>query len=294
MLTGGSGFVGSYLTEQLKSEGHEVFSIDSDSCDIRNFALTSKIINDFVPNVIYHLAALAHVPTCEEHFEDALGVNVTGTYNILKSAKSLIIPPRIIFISTANVYGVVDSNDLPLTENSAVRPDNNYAITKVMAEELVLKYQRETKVDVVIFRSFNHIGPRQNASFMLPNFVRQLIAIKKQQQEPILKVGNLSAERDFTDVRDIVRAYVLALTKGSGIYNLCSHNLISIKDLLDKVIGIINIKVKIEVSPELYRKNDLPVLLGNNLKVTHHLGWKPEISLDKTLLDIIAEYQLKP
>ncbi len=294
LITGGTGFVGSYLFEELTSLGHQILSLDCHTCDIRNFSAVSHLITNFNPDAIYHLAALAHVPTCEESFEEAIAVNVTGTYNILKSAQLLAKAPRIIFISTANVYGIVGAADVPLTETSPVRPDNNYAITKFMAEELVLKYQRESQVPIVIFRSFNHIGPRQNPSFVLPNFVRQLVAIKNQQQEPILKVGNLSAERDFTDVRDIVKAYCLALTAGAGIYNLCSSKVISINDLLNRVINILDLKVEIEVDPTLYRKNDLPILMGDNQKVKTDLAWSPSIPLDQTLNDIINEFQAKP
>lgn len=275
LVTGAGGFVGKYLTAILIENDIKVLGIDRKDCDISDFNSLVKIVSDFKPDVVYHLAALAYVPDCEEDFAEALKTNVLGTYNIVKAAKD----SKIIFISTANIYGYVTEVELPLSELSPIKPANNYALSKSMAEDIVKTYAR----DYVIFRPFNHIGVGQNENYVVTSFAKQLAEIKAGKKEAVFKVGNLSAERDFLAVEDVVKAYLAAATKGYGVYNLCSGHALSIQEILDKLIKIAGVEVNIQIDPERYRENDLPVLYGTYKKAEDELGWEPEVSLEIVL-----------
>lgn len=301
LVTGAGGFVGNHLCPLLSSNGHEVLALDhsnklkskeikSVGGDITDYDTILKIFNEFKPEAVYHLAGLAFIPLCEKDFQKTLDVNVMGTYNLLKASEKTQLLKKFILISTANVYGIVKEEDLPLTEDSPVVPNNNYAVSKLMAEEAVRKYERTHNIPCIIFRAFNHIGPGQAKEYVIPSFAYQISEIKKSESSETLKVGNLAAKRDFTDVRDIVDAYLLALEKGQGVYNLCSNNEISIEEIVNKLIKISGTGVDTEVDPERLRPNDLPVLKGDNSKVMKELGWNPKYSLDQTLEDIYKQF----
>ena len=287
LVTGASGFVGSYLCPALISNGYEVHSLSETRCDIRDYQSVQELISRVQPQLIYHLAAMSFVPACQADLDKTIAVNVSGTHNLLKASMESGLRPKMIFISTANLYGKVSADQIPITEATKVQPENNYALSKYMAEAVVQMYARETDAETVIFRPFNHIGPGQLDKFVVSSFAKQLIEIKKGMKEPVMAVGNLSPKRDFTDVRDIVRAYVSAGEVGSGIYNLCSDTAYSIQDLLDRLIKISGVECSVERDQERYRKNDLPVLSGNPAKAYQDLGWEAEIALDQSLEDIL-------
>ena len=287
LISGSSGFVGQHLVDEIKKTTHQFIDlpIEIDICEADS---VESFIHEHSPDVIFHLAAISAIPECEKNFKKALEVNVLGTENILNSARKLSSPPKIIFISSANVYGIVSDEELPLNETSLVKPNNNYAITKVMAEELVKKYERDTKTSCVIFRAFNHVGPGQTENFVIPSFIKQVADIKKGTQSPKMRVGNLTAKKDFSDVRDIVKAYVKAIDSGSGVYNLGSGNIYSVEEILAKIISYGGEEVQVEIDPERYRENELPVLSTSTKKANQDLDWQAKISIDQSIADIFA------
>ena len=301
LVTGAGGFVGKHLCSLLSSNGHNVLGLDhSNTLDVPNIEKViiditdnekiNKVFSDFMPEVVYHLAGIAFVPTCEQNFKLALDVNVLGTYNLTKASELSNAKSRFIFISTANVYGIVTPDEMPLTESSEIRINNNYALTKLMGEDIINKYQNVNDIDCVIFRAFNHIGPGQAKEFVIPSFAFQISEIAKGKKEATLDVGNLEAIRDFTDVRDIVNAYFLAINKGKGVYNLCSNNEISIQTIVDKLILLSGQGIKIRIDESRLRANDIPVLRGNNNKAQKDLNWHPKINLEDSLKDIYNQF----
>lgn len=295
LVTGACGFVGRYLIRHLVEQGDTVmggyladnFPRNSQASyqrlDVRNFEECSKVIGGYHPDVIYHLAGIAFVPEAEKNFDDTLGSNVTGVHNVLRIPYLLERKTRVVIVSSAEVYGKIEPHELPLTENQPLRPANNYSLSKVFGEMVSQKFERAGYIDPIIIRPFNHIGPEQNVRFVASNFACQLARIAKGYAPPVLRVGNLNAERDFSDVRDIVRGYRLAALKGKGIYNFSSGKAISIQSLLDTLIEISGLKIKIEEDPERMRPAEMPRVFGDYSKAKRELGWEPTIPLRESL-----------
>lgn len=294
LITGAGGFVGEYLTNFLASQGENVVKTESreidDSfllMDVLNLENCKDIINKTSPDVIYHLAGIASPQVCEKDFSLALNVNVLGTYNILKTAKESEKEIKVIVISSAQCYGKPIGKEL-FTEESACNPSNNYGITKVMAEEVSKKFMqdRESNLKIVIARPFNHIGPKQREGFVLPDFATKIAKIKMGIMEPKIIVGDLSAIRDFTDVRDVVRGYYLLAQKGEGVYNLCSQTPHKVRDLLDILVKVSGVNVEIIEDKQRFAKGaGANVFLGSYQKIKEELGWIPEISFEKSVTD---------
>ena len=302
LVTGATGFVGNYLVNHLLQSGDEVCGtyivvnglsdvgkVDGCryvECDVTNEKLAQQLIADFQPDVVYHLAAIAFVPEAEGNFSKALEINVAGTNSIIRACTLLDKKVNFLFISSAEVYG--RSTTFPVTEENPIAPNNNYSLTKIMAEFVLNRYVSANKISGVIVRPFNHIGPFQNDRFVVSSFAKQLALIANHKAEPVMKVGNLTSKRDFSDVRDIVRAYRLAALKGSGVYNLCSGQAYEIQDILDTLIKISGLKVAIKQDPERIRPSDTPINYGSYAKAERELGWHPEYKLEETLRDIYS------
>ena len=308
LITGVSGFVGNHLVAHLLAQGDEVLGTclvgDHPRSDIkvRQLDITSldncrQVFEENRPEVIYHLAGLSFVPDCEKDFLNTLSVNVNGVYNIFRACEEIKLKTTIVLVSSFEVYGRVKPQELPLTENTPVQPCHGYSLSKVMAEHVARKFSRSwfaegSSVDSVIVRPANHIGAGQRLEFAAPSFACQLARIKQGKAPPVIKVGNLEAMRDFTDVRDIVRAYRLAAVSGHGVYNLCSGKPVAIQVLLDKLIEISGIDVVIEQDSTRMRPSDMRELYGSAEKALRELGWQPTISLSDSLRDVY-EYWLK-
>jgi GDP-4-dehydro-6-deoxy-D-mannose reductase len=297
-ITGAGGFVGNLLWEALEKEGFEVagccLSQSGNSnrslypIDILDSAALSNVIVEFAPDVIYHLAAISFVPDCEKDFARAFAVNVCGTEEVVRAASLLRTAPRVVFISSGNVYGDLTLTTLPLTEDSPVCPTNTYSLTKVMAEEVIKKYDRTGAIHGVIFRPFNHIGPGQSDRFVVASFARQFAMMSLGKASRRLHVGNLTSYRDFTDVRDIVLAYVQGAFRGAGVYLLASGEVHSIQKIVYLLEQISGISPEIITEPDRQRDGTAEEIRPDvyPLRVEKELGWKPQVPLKQSIRDV--------
>ncbi len=297
LVIGGGGFVGNHLIQHLFEQGDTVLATTNtgresvSGCevfdlDITDGVATLDLIQRARPDVVYHLAAIAFVPQAESDFQLALAVNVGGTSNVVKGCVSLGTCPGLLFVSSAEVYGQVKPSEVPLREENPLRPSNNYSLSKRMAELVVERYDRQGKVRSCIARPFNHIGPGQDSRFVASNFALQLARVAHGLTSPTLQVGNLEARRDFSDVRDIVKAYRALGIKERGVFNLGSGRCVSIRELLDTLIKVSGVTVDIRPDPARMRGSEVPELYGLNERATEASGWRPTISLEQSLADV--------
>lgn len=297
LVTGACGFVGRYLSDHLIEKGHDVLGltfVDSSDTrkyrtarvDVSDYNACTKVISSYKPDVIYHLAGISFVPEAESNFEQALKTNVGGTSNIYRTCHLLQQGIKVVFVSSAEVYGRIEAGNLPITEEQPLRPMNNYSLSKAMAEMVADRYVRGGHVRSVVMRPFNHIGAGQNNRFVASSFAYQLASIARGKHPPHIKVGNLSVKRDFTDVRDIVRAYGLAAEKGDGIYNLSSGKAVAIRSILDTLIEISGVKVEVGQDEARMRGAEVPEIYGSYARAERDLGWRPEHQLSDTLKEL--------
>lgn len=301
LVTGGNGFVGGYLVGALQHRGHEVISaghhgthLTADSSlplDLSDAENVAAILDIAQPDVIFHLAAQTFVPKSIEQTLPTYDVNILGTARLLDGVRNARNTtrrnPRILFTSSAEVYGQRSPADFPLQETLAVRPSNPYAASKAAAEAIVLAEVKTFGLDALITRAFNHIGPGQDPRFVVASFAQQLAAIARGA-EPKLMVGNLSAQRDFLDVRDVVAAYLVLAERGQAgeIYNVCSGKATSISEVLRLLITAAHLPVEVREDPQRMRAVDVPVFYGNNEKLKSLTGWTPQIQLLQSLRDV--------
>jgi len=302
LVTGADGFVGRHLLEALARTGYDAvlgaggpqgagdfFPIDLGDGDTLRAALDVA-----KPDIVFHLAAQASVHDAQTDPQTTYDVNIMGTARLMRAIRSYRddghAAPRVVLSSSADVYGARDRGDYPLTELLELRPANPYASSKVAAEAILLGEARTFDLDVVVARSFNHIGPGQDARFAVASFALQLARIA-DGAPPILLVGNLDAERDFLDVRDVVEAYIALAARGrrAEIYNVCSESAVSLKRVLGELIGIAHVPVEVRDDEEQMRPADTPLLIGSNAKIVSVTGWKPKIPLSRSLHDIYED-----
>ncbi len=298
LVIGAAGFVGRYLTRYLLDEGDEVFGTSIDGTvpglgprhslllDITAPDNCADVIQKVRPEVVYHLAGIAFVPEAETDFARTLNVNVAGTANVVRQCHLLNEGLSLLFVSSAEVYGQVPAHALPIREETELRPANNYSLSKRMAELVVERYGRTGSLRPTIARPFNHIGPGQDDRFVASNFARQLASIALRRSPPMLEVGNLEARRDFSDVRDIVRAYRRIAQTGVGVYNLGSGVPRSIKSLLDTLIAVSGLQVEIRQDPSRMRGPEVLELYTSTDKAWRECGWKPSIAFERSLEDV--------
>lgn len=313
LITGFSGFVSFYFLEYLDSvvsEKTEVMGIDLVISEIlseelkkfRNlkFVLVSlnmldydsleKYVIEFNPTHILHLASFSSVSLSWNNPAGCFLNNTSIFLNLVEAIRKNGIQPRVLSIGSSEEYGVVRTESIPLLEKTELNPSSPYAIARVSQEQLSLLYQRAFGINMVVTRSFNHIGPRQKEVFVIPHFVKEIIAAKKQGLTEIrLRTGDTSVIRDFLDVRDVVKAYYILLEKGKcgEVYNVCSgtgNSLSYIINVLEKITGM---KVVQVVDKDLLRPIDNPVIIGNNEKLKN-VGWNPSFTLEQSLQDIIT------
>ena len=287
-VTGGDGFVGRWLQAHLRESGDEVVA---PTTDITDAAALAAVVAEAAPEVVYHLAALASVGDSWVSPAATFTVNATGTLNLLEAVRVLARPPRVLLVCSAEVYGRVDPADLPLTEEAPLRPVSPYAASKVAAEFLGLQAWLAHGLPVLRVRAFNHIGPGQGPSFVVSSLARQ-IAEAGLRGSGRVAVGNLEPRRDFTDVRDVVRAYRLVVEGGTAgeVYNVCSGEAVAVGDVAARLAALAGGDVRLEVDPERVRTVETPVLLGDPSKLVAATGWTRRYGLDETLRDVLAAW----
>jgi GDP-4-dehydro-6-deoxy-D-mannose reductase len=258
--------------------------------DLLDAEAVAAAIADDPPDHVYHLAGATHQGKSFDQPTDVLRVNAMGTDHLLRALARHAPRSRVLVTSTGFVYQP-NATDA-VGEDAPVQPASPYALSK-LAQELVARHAGETTpVGVIVCRPFNHLGTRQTADYFAPNFARQIAAIVRGQAGPVLKVGNLTARRDLTDVRDVVRAYVALMAGGTPgeVYNVCRGEAVAIRDVLDGLIALSGVRVDVQVAPELLRPVDQPLLLGRREKIGAAVGWAPAIPLETTLRDMLAEW----
>jgi len=241
------------------------------------------------PDAIFHLAAQSFVPSSWVSPLQTLTDNIAGQTNIFEAVRSLGLDPAIQIACSSEEYGLVLPHEVPIRETNPLRPLSPYAVSKVTQDFLAYQYFMSYGIRAVRTRGFNHTGPRRGEVFVTSNFAKQVAAIEAGKASPVIKVGNLEAVRDFTDVRDMVRGYVLAAEKGrpGEVYNLASGRAISIRAMLDKLIAMAKVEVKVETDPERLRPSDVEVLIGDASKFHADTGWEAKIPFDQTLEDLL-------
>jgi len=308
LITGITGFAGSHLTSYLRGiDGIEVAGLDLlgptdrfrslfddggpnvHGCDMADGGLLDEILRIENPDAIIHLAARAQVAGAWQQAGAILETNVVGTQILMQAVQEAAPKAKVLLISSSEVYGRVTPQELPLAETAALRPNNPYSVSKAAQEFVGLAYHEAFDMNVVVARPFNHIGPMQVGNFVVPAFAAQIAEIEAGMREPVIRVGNLESRRDFTDVRDIVRAYYLLVAHGLAgeVYNIASGESHTISEILEMMLDIAGISPKIENIPELMRPSDTPVVEGDSSKLKSLHPWAADITLRQSLEDTL-------
>jgi GDP-4-dehydro-6-deoxy-D-mannose reductase len=307
LVTGVTGFAGSHLVDFMLDRGdveiwgilrwrsrtenieHFRDRIRLLECDLRDAESTRDALEQVKPDWIFHLAAQSYVPTSWNAPTESLTTNVLGQLHLFEGCRHAGLSPRIQIACSSEEYGMVHEDELPIKETNPLRPLSPYAVSKVTQDLLAYQYFMSYKTDVVRTRGFNHEGPRRGPVFVASDFAKQIADIERGMKPPVISVGNLDARRDFTDVRDMVRGYWLALEKGEPgeVYNLCSGKAWRIQEVLDLLLGMTKVKIEVKQDPKRLRPSDVPVLLGDHSKFTARTGWLPTIPFEKTLADML-------
>ncbi len=289
VITGASGFVGHHLAAHLAAEHDAVVPFDH-HVDVTDLGQLTRAFGTTAPQAIYHLAALSHVGASWDDPGEVVRVNVLGTCNVLAAARTAVPDATVLVVSSAEVYGAAAEDDLPLRETAPLRASSPYAASKAAAELFAQQAAAGWGQRVVIARAFNHIGPGQSPDFFVPAVARRLVEARGMQSRKV-RVGNLSARRDFTDVRDVVAAYRALVVDGEAgeTYNVCSGIDVRIGEVADALRHLIYEDAEFTEDPGLSRPLDIPVLRGDPSKLTRATGWRPRRSLDETLRDVAAD-----
>lgn len=308
LITGITGFGGSHLAEclvgkngaslfgtirgrhrQLEFINHIKDRLNLLECDLTDTNSVGQTIEEAQPDAIYHLAAQSFVPTSWRAPQETFNSNVIGTLNLLEAVRKSSFDPKILITGSSEEYGLVHENELPIKETNQLRPLSPYAVSKVAQDLLGFQYHQSYGMRIIRTRAFNMIGPRSGEKIVSANFAIQIAKIEKGIQQPVMQVGNLTPRRDFVDVRDVAHAYTMAMERcNSGeVYNICTENAIEVKYILDKFLSLTEKKIRIEQDPTRMRPSDVPLLIGDCSKFKEATAWKPQISVDQSLEDVL-------
>jgi len=291
LVTGAAGFVGRHLVTHLEAMGDTVVGVDrADGPDLLDAPGLDRFVAEAAPDALYHLAGWSDVGGSWREPVATFETNANGTLNLLLACRDRAL--RVLSISSADVYGRVSLDELPLTEDAELRPVTPYAVSKVASDFLGVQAHLGYDLDVVRVRAFNHLGPGQTNRFVAPA-IAERIARNEFDGTEVVPVGNLTPRRDFTDVRDVVRAYRLLMTHGEAgeAYNVCSGADLAISELADLLVGMARRPMRLEEDPSLQRPVEIPVLRGDPTKIHKATGWEPEIPISSTLADLLAEWR---
>ncbi len=312
LITGITGFAGSHLAEYLLAHqpqveifgirrwrspmeniAHIVDRVTLVETDLGDYHSVYRMLERVRPDLVFHLAAQSFVPTSWNAPAATLEINVIGQTHLFEAVRALALDPVIQIACSSEEYGLVHPEETPIRETNPLRPLSTYAVSKIAQDYLGYQYFQSYGLKVVRTRGFNHTGPRRGEVFVTSNFAKQLARIKAGLDEPVIRVGNLTAKRDFTDVRDMVRAYWLAARRGKPgeVYNIASGQAITIQELLDRLIALTDVEVTVEQDPARMRPSDVEILIGDSSKFRADTGWEPEIPFDQTLRDIVEYWR---
>ena len=312
LITGIAGFVGSHLVDFLltiknlkilgtvfEEKNIENIAARKDKLvllagDLRDGYFVDEIIKKIKPDLIFHLAGISSAAVSLQKPKETLESNIIANFNLLEAIKNYSRESKVLIVGSAEEYGLVAEKDLPINEETPLRPTNPYAVSKIAVDFLALQYFYSYKIKVVRIRPFNHIGPRQKPEFVVADFANQIAKIILNKTSAPVRVGNLDVKRDFTDVRDIARAYWLALEKGQfgDVYNLGSGKSYTIRIILQKLINISGRKIKIKQDPGKLRPVDIPNLLCDNTKFVKQTDWQSTIGIDQSLKDTLEYFKV--
>jgi GDP-D-mannose dehydratase len=302
LIIGGAGFVGNYLIDYLINYykwSVSVTKLDNETIEnqgavqynlnILDKPAVSELLGIVKPNYIFHLAAQSSVALSWKNPSLTIDVNVKGSINVLDAVRELDYKPRILLIGSGEEYGHIRPNETPIVEANITRPGNIYAATKSCQNMIGKIYSDAYQMDIIMVRAFNHIGPKQSPTFVVSDFCKQVAEIEYGYKEPVIKVGNLNVKRDFTDVRDVVRAYALLMKEGitGETYNVGSGNAISIEDLLHLILSFSTRKIEIVIAPEKIRPVDIPIIEADINKIKVCTGWDRQITLSQTIIETL-------
>lgn len=313
LITGIDGFVGGHLVDYLAAQPDTTLigttwlateqyphlaslGVALHQIDLTDEEAARRLLETTRPDHVYHLAGQSFVPESFEHPWETLRNNIQAQLNILHTVARTGLDTRILVVGSAEVYGRVAPDDTPTNEQQPLRPTSPYSVSKVAQDMLGLQYFLSHHVAAIRVRPFNQIGPGQSPRFAAPAFASQIAAIEKGAQEPIIQVGNLAARRDFTDVRDMVRAYHLLMQHGEPgeVYNAGSGEAHNIQEVLDTLLRLTRVPIKVKADPARFRPVEIPIMLCDNSKLRAATGWQTSYSLEQTLADILAEWRTKP
>lgn len=306
LVTGGTGFVGRHLLRRLGQRKHTIFAtylvapasempaeVELLACDMRERNQVAEVLRHAQPQHIYHLAGLSSVTKSFAESRQVWNTNLWGAMNLLDAVRDTVPKARILLVGSGQCYGKVPSKRLPVCEDEAMAPDNPYAASKASADLLGYQYFRSWNVHVVRARPFNHTGPGQEPQFVCSDLARQVAEIELGLRSPLLRVGNTRVQRDFADVRDVVRAYELLLERGEpgAAYNVASGRSVSVAQIVRQLRGFCERPFQVEVQQNRLRVGEAQRLYGSNRKLRRDTGWKPQYSLSHTLKDLYAYWR---
>lgn len=298
LILGAAGFVGNYLIDHIQKdyrwsiavtkmphEKIEKSGIDTYDLNILDKESISVFLHTIQPDYIFHLAAQSSVALSWENPGLTVDVNIKGSLNVLDVVRELDYKPRVLLIGSGEEYGYINPHDVPIAEDTLLKPSNIYAATKACQNMMGGIYAKAYGMNVMMVRAFNHIGPSQAPLFVVADFCKQVAEIEAGIREPIMKVGNLNVSRDFSDVRDVVRSYTMLIERGHGgeTYNVASGEVISIREILNLITSFSNREIQVETDPARLRPADVPIIQADIKKLVECTGWKPLIPLEQTL-----------
>lgn len=306
LVVGGGGFVGPYLVRHLKDElGYEVTvtktekeTLAMDGAVVKNLDILDKnqiseLLNEEKPDYLFHLAAQSSVAYSWKNPTLTVDVNIKGCVNLLEAVKDADEKPKVLLIGSGEEYGHIKKDECPIIEDNVLRPGNIYAATKSCQNMLGKIYSDAYGLDIMMVRAFNHIGPNQTPVFVVADFCKQVADIEKGKQEPVIYVGNLSAKRDFTDVRDVVKAYALLVKGGKRgeTYNVGRGHAVAIEDILKEIVSMSDKDIEVKVDEKKLRPVDVPIIEPDIEKIKKEVGWEPVIELRQTLEETLEYWR---
>lgn len=293
LVLGGTGFVGSHIKSILSSK-YDVY-LSGREVDVRNAERVHELVARQMPDEVMHLAAVTTVVESFQNQSETYEINFGGTLNLLMALRQCHFKGRMLYVGSSQVYGSPLVGELPVTEESPLRPLNPYAVSKIAAEALCYQWSQMEKFEIVMARPFNHIGPGQSERFAIADFARQMAEIRLGRRKPVLQVGDIDDTRDFADVRDVVRAYATLLENGhnGNVYNVCSGVERSVRSLIEHLIALANVDVQVEQDASRMRPAELRRLWGSFAKLQTDTGWQPQIKVEQSLVDIMNDWEKK-